>query len=469
MRHYMRAANVKWVGLDLSDVKQMDFTPEEFEVYRLRYGDLIVGEASGSRTEVGKSAVWGEEVPGACFQNTLIRVRLREGSIPEYVQKHLLHDALRGALANISKGVGIFHLSSRVFSQWKIRLPPLNEQRRIVAKIEELTARNRRAREALEAIPPLLERLRQSILAAAFRGDLTADWRAQHPDVEPASELLKRIRVERRRRWEEAELAKMRAKGKDPKNDRWRERYKEPELVDPSGLPELPEGWCWTSGETIAWETTVGHVGPMKKRYAGAGVPFLRSQNVRPNRIDLGGLKYIPIGFHGELAKSRLAPGDLVIVRTGDPGTAAVIPGDIPEANCADLVISRIVKPAEAALVAYFMNSSFAKAQVTKRQVGVAQQHFNVQAMKSFPIPMLPVSESAEVQRRIGHALEWIDRAVATHLPIRDRLDRLNQSILAKAFRGELVPQNPDDEPATVLLSRIQADCETSTPRGRKQ
>ena len=125
-------------------------------------------------------------------------------------------------------------------------MPPLAEQRRIVAKIEALQERSRRAREALSEVGPLLEQFRQSVLAAAFRGDLTADWRAAHPNVEPASELLHRIRAERRRRWEQAELAKYEAKGqKPPKN--WQDKYKEPEPVDDSDLPELPEGWVWAT------------------------------------------------------------------------------------------------------------------------------------------------------------------------------------------------------------------------------
>ncbi len=96
--------------------------------------------------------------------------------------------------------------------------PPLNEQKRIVSRIEELQLRSRRAREALETVPDLLEQLRQSLLAAAFRGDLTKEWRKKNPDVEPASELLKRIRAERRKRWEEAELEKLKAKGLMAKN-----------------------------------------------------------------------------------------------------------------------------------------------------------------------------------------------------------------------------------------------------------
>ena len=97
-------------------------------------------------------------------------------------------------------------------------------------------------------MPALLEQYRQSVLAAAFRGDLTADWRKTHPDAEPASVLLDRIRLDRRRRWEAAELARMKSPLRD---DRWKARYPEPEPVDDSDLPELPEGWCWATAEEI--------------------------------------------------------------------------------------------------------------------------------------------------------------------------------------------------------------------------
>jgi len=134
---------------------------------------------------------------------------------------------------------------------YRFALPPFAEQRRIVAKLEVLQERSRRAREALSEVGPLLEQFRQSVLAVAFRGDLTADWRAAHPNVEPASELLQRIRNERRRRWEQAGLAKYEAKGqKPPKN--WRDKYKEPEPVDNSGLPQLSERWAWSTFDEVS-------------------------------------------------------------------------------------------------------------------------------------------------------------------------------------------------------------------------
>ncbi|MGB5631452.1 MAG: restriction endonuclease subunit S, partial [Waterburya sp.] len=149
----------------------------------------------------------------------------------------------------------------------KIPLPPLNEQKRIVAKIEALQTRSTAVKEELEAIKPLLDQFRQSVLASAFRGDLTKDWREQNPDVEPADVLLERIRVERRRRWEEAELEKMKAKGKVPKDDKWKKKYKEPVEPDIKTSSLLPDKWSLASFAQVSDRVTVGHVGSMKDEY----------------------------------------------------------------------------------------------------------------------------------------------------------------------------------------------------------
>jgi type I restriction enzyme S subunit len=133
--------------------------------------------------------------------------------IPAFLTKYLTSPKVQRVITAEEYGMTRQALTKQMILDFELPLPPLNEQRRIVEKIEALTARSRKAREALAAIPELLDQFRQSVLAAAFRGDLTADWREQNPDVEPAEALLERIRVERRKRWEEAELEKMRAKG----------------------------------------------------------------------------------------------------------------------------------------------------------------------------------------------------------------------------------------------------------------
>ena len=192
MRPYLRAANITWNGLDLSDVKEMDFNPAELETYRLESGDILLAEASGSPDEVGKPALWDGQVENCCFQNTLIRVRAESPLVP-YLFYHLLSDARSGALGRAARGVGIHHLGGERTASWAVALPPLAEQRRIVAEVERRLSVVQQAEATVEASLARAKRLRQSILKQAFSGKLAP----QDPGDEPTSALLERIRAER--------------------------------------------------------------------------------------------------------------------------------------------------------------------------------------------------------------------------------------------------------------------------------
>ena len=215
--------NVKWGYIDLSEVDHV--TPEkakQLQRYVLRTNDVLFTR-SGT---VGRSAVLPEEADGYLMTGHILRIRLN----PEIYLPELLFRAFRGEptmerqLQRHTRGMTRAGFNTSLLSSLVVPVPPLAEQRRIVTQIEALQERSQRAREALSEVGPLLEQFRQSVLAAAFRGDLTADWRAAHPNVEPASVLLQRIRAERRHRWEQAELARYEAKGqKPPKN--WQEKY----------------------------------------------------------------------------------------------------------------------------------------------------------------------------------------------------------------------------------------------------
>ncbi len=164
MRPYLRAANVTWSGLDLHDVKEMNFTEEESAVYELRTGDVVVAEASGSADEVGKPAVWSGEIDGCCFQNTLVRVRTL-GPLPEYLRYFLLAEAQSGRIGRASPGVGIHHIGAARLAAWRVAVPPLAEQRRIVAAIEEHLSRLDAACDGLSRVQRLLDRWRSAAFA----------------------------------------------------------------------------------------------------------------------------------------------------------------------------------------------------------------------------------------------------------------------------------------------------------------
>ncbi len=322
-----------------------------------------------------------------------------------------------------------------------VSLPPLDEQRRIVAKLDALRARSRRAKEALDEVPALLDRLRQSILASAFRGDLTADWRAANPDVEPASALLARIRVERRKRWEEAELAKLTAKGKAPKDAKWKSKYVEPEPVDESELPELPEGWCWASLREIA--DIKGGVTKGQKRGATSvrRVPYLRVANVQRGYLDLRDVAEIETS-DAELHDLALKDGDILFNEGGDRdklGRGWVWEGQLPLCVHQNHVFrGRVGEWVEPKLISHYANS-FGQAYFLREASQTTNlASINITKLGGLPLPLMPQGEQQVALARIEVALASIGAFSESVQAASDARVQLDSAILAAAFRGEL-------------------------------
>lgn len=176
---------------------------------------------------------------------------------------------------------------------------------------------------------------------------------------------------------------------------------------------------------------TVGHVGSMASRYVPTGIPFLRSQNVKPGRLDMNSLAYIDAEFHAELAKSQLRAGDLVIVRTGVPGVAALIPEGIGPLNCADLVIARPAPGVDARFLCYAINET-AGGFIRAHTVGAVQQHFNVASAKRLVLNLPSLSE----QRAIVAVLGALDDKIAANERIAAVADGLADSIFERCTRN---------------------------------
>ncbi|MCX2934941.1 restriction endonuclease subunit S [Mycobacterium sp. CVI_P3] len=150
MRKYLRAANVGWSGLLLEDVKSMNFSDSEMATFRLGPGDILLNEASGSPTEVGKPAIWKGEIEDCGFQNTLLRVRCGSEADPQYLLHYFRYQAATAAFARGSRGVGIHHLGREALAKWPVPLPPLNEQHRIAAILDRADATCAKRRSVVE-------------------------------------------------------------------------------------------------------------------------------------------------------------------------------------------------------------------------------------------------------------------------------------------------------------------------------
>lgn len=355
-----------------------------------------------------------------------------------------------------------------------IALPPLNEQRRIVAKIEALQERSRKAREALAEVGPLLEQFRQSLLAAAFRGDLTADWRAANPNVEPASELLNRIRQERRQKWEQSELAKYVGTGKKPPKG-WQNRYSEPAPIHADELnilndQSLPDGWIWAPAELIVApdsDIVYGIVQPgtpLEK-----GVPYVRGKDIVDGKILVDQLLKTSQSIAVKYERASLKGGDILlgIIRATK---VAIVPDVLDGANItqgtARFRPSSIIRTK---YLAGWLDSPFAQNWLHAHYRGIDMPGLNLRDVRRLPVPIAPLAEQEALEMKIESSIAMIANATKQVAESHSELTQLDQSILAKAFRGELVPQDPSDEPASELLARIrsarQATASTKSKR----
>lgn len=302
---------------------------------------------------------------------------------------------------------------------YEFPLAPIDQQKHIVAEIEKQFSRLDEAVANLKRVKANLKRYKAAVLKAAVEGRLVETEaeiaRREGRSFETGEQLLQRILETRRSQW----------KGKG--------KYKEPAAPDTTDLPELPEGWVWSNFERAAERVTVGHVGSMKDEYVEQGIPFLRSQNVRANRYDPEGLKFISERFHRQLAKSTLRLGDIVVVRSGSVGVSCVIPDQLPEANCSDLVIVKSPRAVLPDFGAYYMNS-VVETRVAAGKVGIALTHFNTQSVAELPLPVPPLAEQhrivAEIDRRLSIIRET-EGQVDANL---QRAERLRQSVLSRGF-----------------------------------
>ena len=433
---HIRPYNIDRQGkLDLTEIKSV--APDS-DTKRLRTDDVLFNNTNSPEL-IGKTAVialagdWG-------FSNHMTRIRFKDEVAPKFAVYQLHFLWMTGYyLHNCVKHVNQASISSKTLANAvPFVAPPLDQQKRIVAEIEKQFSRLDEAVANLKRVKANLKRYKAAVLKAAVEGRLveTEAELARRANVEAASrrldqrqdaaatyetgeQLLQRILETRRSQW----------KGKG--------KYKEPTAPDITGLPKLPEGWAWTNFESVADRVTVGHVGSMKNEYIDEGIPFLRSQNVRPNRFDPEGIKFISEKFHGQLAKSTLHPGDIVVVRSGSVGVSCVIPAHLTEANCSDLVIIKAPHAVLPNYGAYYMNS-VVETRVAAGKVGVALTHFNTQSVAKLPLPIPPLAEQNRIVIEVDRRLSVVDETETLVDENLARAEFLRHIILQEAFSGRL-------------------------------
>ncbi|MDE2229382.1 MAG: restriction endonuclease subunit S [Alphaproteobacteria bacterium] len=425
---------------------------------RFLTGDVIFAKITPCM-ENGKIAIVPAVPFAIAFGSTEFHVlRPRQGVDSRYVFYYLIQDRFRSdARRSMTGAVGQQRVPTSFVKLAPMPIAPTRNQKRIVAKIDELFGEIEAGEQELEKAREGLEAYRRSLLKAAVTGELTRDWRAKNPQKETGADFLTRILDARHAAWEKREIAKLEAKGQKPKDDAWKRRYVQPQQPDTSGLPELPQGWVWASVDQIAYLIQYG-----SSEKCGAdhpGVPVLRMANLQDGELDYSNLKYLPRN-HPEFPDLLLEGGDVVFNRTNSAelvGKTAVYDGAISPCSFASYLIRLKLCGVRPKYFSYFLNSVFGRAwvrSVKSQQVG--QANVSGGKLKSLCVPIPPEREQDEIIRAVENGFEAAQE-IFRNESTWGMIERFRQSILTTAFSGQLVPQDPSDEPASVLLERLRA------------
>lgn len=458
----LRAGNI---AQEINFDNDLVFVPERLvaDGQYIREGDVVLAMSSGSSAVVGKAAQARRSWHGG-FGAFCGVLRPSSYMDARYFGAYFSTREYRDTISRLAKGTNINNIRREHLNSLRFPLPPLAEQRRIVAAIEEQFSRLDAGVAALERVRANLRRYRTAVLKAAVEGRLTEAWR--DPDVEPASELLERILRERRERWEREQMAAYEAKGKKPPKN-WREKYDASRSLRATPNHELPVGWVWASMEDLSSLVTSGSRG-WARYYAEQGSMFLRMGNLdhETSALDLADVQRVspPVGAEG--TRTMVQPNDILVSITAELGMVGLVPSELGEAYINQHVA--LVRPVSAKTSKYltwFLASRNGKQQLEGLRRGATKAGLGLDDIRAVQVPLPSAAEQeaivAEVERRLSIVSE-IEAEIDAALK---QAGRLRQSILKRGFEGKLVPQDPSDEPASELLTRIREERERSTPR----
>ena len=351
-------------------------------------------------------------------------------------------------LGALDKSTAIPSLSRDDLYRVLVPVAPRAEQTRIVAKLEELLSDLDAGVAELKAAQKKLAQYRQSLLKAAVEGALTAAWRTQHQPTETGAQLLQRILQERRARWEARQLAKFAEQGKTPPKD-WQKKYPEPVQPDTSGLPELPQGWVWATAEMLfSW---------------GSGDFLPASAQIDGDYPVYGGN-----GINGRHNAANVGHATIVIGRVG-----AHCGNVFRTESAAWVTDNAIYATAKNEFITWAHSElTMQAANLGSGSKGGAQPFISQKILNDTFIALPPIREQERILEEYVVALNSNEEMAASIAISLQQSTAQRQNILRAAFSGQLVPQDPHDEPASALLERIRAERAAQgavkKPRGRK-
>jgi type I restriction enzyme S subunit len=417
---FLRVANVLRGRLDLEDVHSVELFDGELERYVLRYGDLLVVEGNGSPEQIGRAAMWRDEISGSVHQNHLIRVRPTSAVLPKYLALAWNSPDIAGQLRDVASSTsGLYTLSTTKIKSIVVPVPPIREQGSIVATLEDHLSRVEVADSQLDAIARRTERYRDQVLISVGTGWHDATGRGAQPPS-PAG------------------------------------------VID-GDLPAVPAAWRWTRLQDIA--DVVGGVTKDAKKQSDPSVPeypYLRVANVQRGRLDLTNVTSIRVP-EAKAAHLRLRGGDVLLNEGGDRdklGRGWIWEGQLDRCIHQNHVFRARIRDGvlHPKLLAWHANGFGKRWCEANGTQSVNLASISLSKIKNLPVPVPPAVQQASLVAAAETYLSILDRCELLIAQARANSVRLRRSLLFEAFAGRLASQDPEDEPASVLLERIRQE-----------
>ncbi len=338
-----------------------------------------------------------------------------------------------------------------------ILLPPSAEQERIVAKLDAMLSRISAGESAARRALERLDCYRATVLHAAVTGELTSEWRKTHKPEETGKQLLKRLLIEHRKRWEEIELKRYQTGGKLSNNDNWKRKYPRPTEPNATHLPLLPRGWAWASLDQLG-ELNRGkskHRPRDDERLYGGPYPFIQTGDIRKSDGTIREHRQTYSDFG--LKQSRLWPtGTLCITIAANIAETGLLtyPACFPDSVVGFIQGEDVLR---VRFIEFFIRSE--KARLEQYAPATAQKNINLAFLRALAVPLPPLQEQTEIVREGEHRLKAANTLASKLSYQLNRALSTRQSISQEAFFGNLIPQDPNDETAGTLLERLNTTC----------
>jgi type I restriction enzyme S subunit len=414
-----RIETIQKAKFDLNRIQHIENpTSELIKNYQYQIGDIAFSHIN-SLEHVGKTALYEGNPEVFLHGMNLLRLRIGRPDISPkfayyFMQTNFFRDEVR---SRVGKAVNQVSINKKNLATVPFLIAPFSEQQRIVARVEALLTHINATRNQLSRVPSIMKKFRQAVLAAACSGRLTDGWRAENLDVEPAIELLQKIKPEVRGK---------KINAKKATND----------FFDFDQF-ELPNLWTWTTTSDICTEISDGDHYPPPK--IPSGVPFIVISNVSSGSIDFTKTMFASQKYYDELAINRKPQfGDILYTVTGSYGIPVIV--DTHKEFCFQRHIALLrphpIIPSEFLWI--LMKSEMIYQQSKSIATGIAQLTVPLAGLRVLKIPLPPLAEQHEIVRRVGLLFERADAFDREVAAAGRRCERLTQAVLGKAFAGKL-------------------------------